>query len=64
MISSDLTCPNCGTQLEQTDTTFSNTNTERAREGQHTGNIYECESCECYWLENFLNKSELEKFNY
>lgn len=40
--------------MKITDTTYSNINTERASEGQHTGDIYTCEDCEQHFVENFL----------
>ena len=49
-------------KCEAYDTTYSNVNTSRARIGQHTGNIYFCETCENHWLENFLNNSKLERW--
>lgn len=58
-----LECPDCGGCMEQNDTTYSNVNTSRARIGQHTGNIYFCETCENHWLENFLNNSKLERWH-
>lgn len=57
-----LECPDCGGCMEQNDTTYSNINTSRARRGQHTGNIYFCETCKNHWLENFLNNSKLERW--
>lgn len=57
-----LECPDCGGCMEQNDTTYSNVNTSRAKIGQHTGNIYFCETCENHWLENFLNNSKLERW--
>lgn len=59
-----LSCPECGSCMEQTDTTHSNINTNRATVGQHTGNIYTCTVCEIHWLENFFNKSKLEVWYY
>lgn len=61
-ISTGVFCPDCDTEMEQIDTTYSNINTSRCRNGQHTGNIYRCETCECSWLENFLNNSKLERW--
>ena len=50
-----MNCPECDSEMgEPVDTTYSNINTERASKGQHTGNIYWCEQCECHYLDNFL----------
>lgn len=62
VLGTGLFCPDCDTEMEQIDTTYSNINTSRCRNGQHTGNIYKCETCECSWLENFLNNSKLERW--
>ena len=59
-----MECPECGEIIEQSDTTYSNVNTDRAREGQHTGNIYWCEKCETYWLENLLDNGSIERYSY
>jgi len=58
-----LECPDCGGCMEQNDTTYSNINTSRAKVGQHTGDIYFCQTCENHWLENFLNNSKLERWS-
>ena len=51
-----IECPDCGeTLLEPVDTTTSNHDSGRARKGEHTGDIYECDKCEMRWLDNFLN---------
>ena len=62
VLGTGLYCPDCDTEMEQIDTTYSNINTNRCRIGQHTGNVYKCETCECSWLENFLNNSKLERW--
>ncbi len=56
-----MNCPECDNDMgELVDTTYSNIKTNRANIGQHTGNIYRCDNCECFWLDNFLtNKVEL-----
>lgn len=59
-----MECPECGEEMEQDDTTYSNVKTERAEIGQHTGNIYWCEKCETHWLENLLNGGQLERYSY
>jgi len=65
MIANDsgITCPDCGGEMEQTDTTFSNVKTDRCNIGDHTGNILSCEPCECLWIENLLN-GNIERFEY
>ncbi len=57
-----LECPDCDCNMKQIDTTYSNINTHRVMANQHTGNIYFCENCENYWLENLLNNSNLERW--
>lgn len=59
-----IECPECARPLDDIeDTTKSNTNTERACVGQHTGDIYYCPDCEEYWLDNFLSGS-IEHWSY
>lgn len=49
-------CPDCGNEMgDPVDTTFSNMHTDRAKPGQHTGDIYECEKCGQRWIDDFLN---------
>ena len=57
-----MKCPDCNIEIEKVNTTYSNMNTERAKIGQHTGNIYKCEQCENHYLENFLNNHKLERW--
>jgi hypothetical protein len=54
-----MECPLCKNEkeLEVHDTTFSNTNTNRCKVGDHTGNIYKCEECDTLWLHNLLSGS-------
>lgn len=56
-------CPDCGTEMELRDTTYSNVNTNRAYNGQHTGDIYYCPICDEWWLDDFLT-GDLEIWNY
>lgn len=49
-----MNCLSCGKEMEITDTTYSNINTDRACVGQHTGDIYTCEDCEQHFIDNFL----------
>lgn len=50
-----MTCPECGSEMVQVDTTYSNINTARATVGQHTGDVYHCDCCEELYLDNFLS---------
>lgn len=58
-----MDCKECNSEMEMIDTTYSNINTPRAYKGQYTGDIYKCEKCELFYLDNFLN-GELEIWNY
>ncbi len=53
----ELECLGCGSVLYVHDTLYSNINTSRAVVGQHTGNVFKCEDCECYWVDDFLSGS-------
>ena len=60
-----MECPDCGTQMDCVDTTYSNTG--KLYPGvnpQHTGDIYKCpnEDCDSRWLDNFITRS-LERWN-
>lgn len=61
---SNVKCPECKNLMRLNDTTHSNIKTERANIGDHTGNIYKCDNCKNYWLENFLNNNHLEIWIY
>jgi len=52
-----MECPECHTEMDLHDTTYSNINTSRAKIGQYTGNIYWCESCERAFIEDFLTNT-------
>jgi len=53
-----MECPECNIEMgDPIDTTYSNITTKRASKGQHTGNIYKCESCQIFWLDDFLTKT-------
>ena len=55
-----MICPDCENEMgEPSDTTYSNIKTKRAEIGQHTGDIYKCETCELCWIDDFLSGSEL-----
>lgn len=58
-----MNCPECKKEIELVDTTYSNINTERCKNGEHTGDIYECEICNCLYIDNFLTH-KLEIWNY
>lgn len=58
-----LECPDCGGCMEQVDTTYSNINTNRAKVGQHTGDIYFCENCEQHYIDNLLT-GNVESWSY
>lgn len=51
-----INCPECGKELDEIiDTTFSNYQSKRCYQGQHTGNVYWCDSCEYKVLDDFLD---------
>lgn len=50
----DIICMFCGDEMDLVDTTTSNTKTDRADIGQHTGNIWYCEDCDTRFIEDFL----------
>ena len=58
-----MDCPECGKEMNQIDSTYCNTKTDRAEIGEHTGNVYECVDCERIFLDNFLN-GKLHEWNY
>jgi predicted RNA-binding Zn-ribbon protein involved in translation (DUF1610 family) len=58
-----MQCLTCGKEIEIDDTTYSNYNSLRANKGEHTGNIYWCENCEVFWIDNFLT-GKVEHWNY
>lgn len=58
-----MECPECKREMEQTDTTYSNIDTHRARTGQHTGDIYTCEVCELNFIDNLLT-GKVEGWSY
>lgn len=58
-----MDCPNCFKEMELIDTTYSNYNSRRAYEGQHTGDVYECKKCEMVYLNDFLI-NKLYEWNY
>lgn len=51
----EMDCPACGNEMSLHDTTYSNVSTKRAEIGQHTGDIYYCERCKEFWLDDFLS---------
>ena len=48
-------CPECDSLLEFNDTTYSNIDTIRANIGQKTGDIYFCNKCESFWIDDYLD---------
>ena len=58
-----IQCPDCNKDLDRHDTTYSNINTERAKVGQHTGDIYKCDDCEANYIDNFLT-GQIEAWSY
>jgi len=58
-----MECLECGNELEISDTTYSNVNTDRVYEGQHTGNIYYCENCKIHWIDDFIT-GKIERWSY
>ena len=58
-----LSCLECSKAMEQVDTTYSNINTNRAKVGQHTGDIYFCENCEQHYIDNLLT-GNVESWSY
>lgn len=50
-----IICPECKTDIDDVhDTTYSNINTDRCNEGDHTGDIYRCDGCDSLWIDDFL----------
>lgn len=59
-----INCTECGNWLEDVhDTTYSNMNTKRCYDGQHTGDIYRCEDCDVLWIDDFLTNT-VHYWNY
>lgn len=52
-----MECPDCKNEMEHIDDTYSNYNSGRARKGEKTGEIWQCDHCEVQWLDDFLNKT-------
>lgn len=51
-----IDCANCGEELNEIhDTTYANYTNDRVKNGQHTGDIYKCESCEALTIDDHLN---------
>ena len=60
-----MNCPECETEMEVHDTTYSNTGKRFPRiNPQHTGDIYKCpnEDCGSLWLDNFITHN-VERWN-
>ena len=58
-----MKCPECGIKLEICDTLYSNINTSRAKDGQHTGDVYRCKDCDQYFVDDFLSGT-VHEWNY
>lgn len=60
-----IDCPDCGDPLnEPTDTTYCNMkSSDKAAYKDHTGDIYTCEKCDCFWLDSFI-RDQIELWNY
>ena len=58
-----MICIDCSHGIEQTDTTYSNYDSNRVREGVHTGNIFTCFNCDTHYIEDFIN-GETRKWEY
>lgn len=51
-----VNCVKCGKELEDViDTTSSNYDSERTKNGQQTGDIYYCDECEEHTIDDHLN---------
>jgi hypothetical protein len=51
-----INCPDCDKELDEViDTTYSNYNSGRCYEGQHTGDVYWCDVCEQRYIDDFVN---------
>jgi DnaJ-class molecular chaperone len=49
---SGMNCPECNGEMgDPVDTTYSNTGSTK---GRHTGDIYYCENCKTFWLDDYL----------
>jgi hypothetical protein len=59
MIDEEIECPDCRGCMDIVDSTFS---TEVETMGQQTGDIYYCEECEQYYLNNFKENKLQEWF--
>ncbi len=58
-----MNCPVCGNKMRFIEETHSNYATDRAIKGEHTGNVYRCDTCEKTYLDDFLS-GELRRFGY
>ena len=58
-----MDCLNCSKNMEIEDTTYSNINNSRVSKGDRTGDIYWCEQCQIYWIDNFIS-GKVEVWNY
>lgn len=58
-----MECPECKSETEHVDETFSNITTHRCNSGEKTGDIYLCENCNQLYIFNYLTDS-VEYWNY
>jgi uncharacterized protein with PIN domain len=50
----DINCPECKNELRFIESVYSNYNSGRAVKGEHTGDVYRCDTCEETYLDDFL----------
>jgi hypothetical protein len=58
-----MECPACKNEMEFEESVHSNYESQRAKVGEHTGDVYKCKECELIYLDNFLS-GKLELFSY
>lgn len=62
-INMGIQCCNCDNELEEVhDTLYSNIDTSRCKDGDHTGDIYECKDCDILVVDDFLSSSVYQWF--
>jgi hypothetical protein len=58
-----IQCPECKNELKFLEIVYSNYNSGRAVKGEHTGDVYRCDTCEETYLDDFL-EGGLRNFSY
>jgi len=59
-----MNCPKCGNGIgDAVDQTYSNYASGRVAKQQHTGDIYYCEECEVYYIDDLI-EGRLRRWNY